>query len=913
MRLKMNRIMYLALMIGAFSVLVNAQSVSSVTTSGNTVQCILSNGSAVYFSPATDNMVRVEYRQGNANSSVSDIMDANYSSTATFTNVSSAGDPIVLTGPNYSVTIAKATFGIVFKNSAGTTLFSSTAVAQYSLSATILGGNYYGIVNQTYWGGGYNNPSSNLVSGTGDVVMYVEDAKQNPTTMEGGAASPFSWTPQGFGILIDMDQGDFNFSNATTLKITRTVGCINTNCLFWLMAGTPLQIISSYYKATGSYPVPPKWTCGFMNSQWGLSQAELETIIQTYRGAKNIPLDAFIFDYDWFDYNNRNNVADGDFQWDLVNFPAASSNFNTTTGGDLKRFADSNGVKMVGIRKPHGLWAGDGTLGDCGDFTNATIRKTFWEKFVNPSWDSYARGIIGFWNDEADACDNVLSPFEALDMEKSMYMGVRYDSTAGLATGYHNNRVWSLNRSYFGGAQRYAWGHWSGDIVSTNQALQDGRAYMLTSINLGSAWWGQDIGGFQSVPTPADYQHWMQLGAFTPIFRVHGNNGTKRYPWAYTNGYNFGGTVIASDGGVAERVATEYIRLRYSLIPYIYSAYWKLHRDGIPLVRPLVMDYPADNNVAQIVESWMFGDNILVSPVVTNYGATTKSVYLPQGTWVNYWTDAVYTGGAAVSIPTNADTMPILVKQGAIIPTQKVVSYINNYPITQNTKNAVVPVTIHVYGGANSSYEYVDDDGVTYNYEKGQYRDVIYTHTSTSTSEQVAIGAPTGSFTQTDSNGVFVFHGISWTPVSVAVQSGDISANQVAATALSAAAAPAWAYDQGKKQVLVKVASPFATGTIGISSTTGVIRGLQAVSLRSTRIMLLQGRLIIPITYLGNGPLTVRLISASGAVAREYRFSSLRQGDQSLSLSTGNLAQGVCFVLLSSGDNTVMKKVMVVR
>jgi alpha-glucosidase len=326
------------------------------------------------------------------------------------------------------------------------------------------------------------------------------------------------------------------------------------------------------------------------------------------------------------------------------------------------------------------------------------------------------------------------------------------------------------------------------------------------------------------------------------------------------------------------------------------------------------MDYPADNNVSQTIDSWMFGENMLVSPVVTNYAATTKSVYLPAGSWINYWTDAVYAGGAATTIPVNVDTIPVLVKQGAIIPTQGIVQYINNYPVTQNTNNAIVPVSFHVYGGASSTYEYIDDDGVTYNYEKGAFRSILYTHTSSATDEQITIGAKQGSYAPAaDSNGYFVFHGISWTPVSVSVQSGSITASKVAVTALSSTAAPAWAYDDVRKQALVKVATPFAAGTVRIASNTAVKKAPSSVSLKSTRITLYQGRLLIPISYTGSNYLTVRLITGAGVVAKEFRFSSLPQGEQTLSLSTEKLAQGVCFAQLSSGTCSVLKKIIVVR
>ena len=894
---KMNRAMFCILMTCAAPALVSAQTVTGVTQpTANTVRCALSNGSAVDFQPANPYMVRVEYRQANGNSTVSELMDPNYSSTESFTATSLTTDPIVLTGPNYSVSIARTTFGIVFRNGAGTTLFSSTAVSQFTVNGTVVAGNYYGVHNQSYG----NNGGSLTIAG--NIAIY--DPAQ---VQQGGAASPIIWTSRGFGIFIDAEVGNINLATATTLNITRTNGsCANTNCLFWLISGTPVQIIASYYKASGSFDVPPRWTCGFMNSEWGMNEAEFKTHVTTYR-SKNIPIDAFILDYDWFFYNVTNN---GDFKWNTGNYADVSTNFQAwPIGGALKQWADAQGMKFVGIRKPHGIWNGSSTWGTCGDFYQQSIRTLFWENFVDPTYDSRARGILAFWNDEADACNNGNKPFMFLYMQKSLYWGQRYNTRANWPQ-YHNDRAWSINRAYYGGAQKYAYALWSGDIASSNQSMQDNRKFMLTSINLGAAWWSMDIGGFQTDPTAADYQHWMQFGAFVPVYRVHGNNNRQRQPWIYTAGYSG----QPADGGVAERVAGNYIRLRYTFVPYIYSAYWKLHRDGVPLVRPLVMDYPADNNVTQTIDAWMFGDNMLVSPVVTNYAATTKSVYLPAGSWYNYWTDAVYTGGANVAIPVNVDTIPVLVKQGAVIPRQPVVQFINNYPLTQNTANAVLPITFHVYGGANGSFEYFDDDGVTYNYEGGQYRSIVYTHTSGVNDEQVVVAAKQGSYAPADSNGFFIFHGVLWAPAVVTVQSGDIFSRKVALAAFSGAVAPAWAQDSAHSQVLIKVVSPFTAGIVHIGQTSGTINNsIVRNFLEKTRVTSLKGRILMRVTIAGSNGLNVRLINGAGAAVKEYRFASLTQGEHTLSLSIEHLPKGVYFALIATGDCRVLKKIVVAR
>jgi alpha-glucosidase len=880
--------LFLVITIGSAAV-IQAQSVNGVTQpDANTVRCALSNGSAVDFEPANPYMVRVEYRQNNNNSTVSELMDSSYTSTETFTSTSLTTDPIVLTGPNYSVSIARTTFSIVFRNSGGTTLFSSTGVSQSTVNGTIISGTYYGVHNTST----NNNGGGLTITIPGTVQIYVATQVR-----QGGAASPIAWTPQGFGILVDAEEGSFNFASTTTLNITRTTAnCKNTNCLFWLMAGTPVQIMSCYYKASGSYGVPPKFTCGFMNCEWGLNETELRSIINGYR-SRNIPLDVYILDYDWFNYNQTNN---GDFKWSTSKFPSSMNNVQAwPVGGDLKKWADSNGIKFVGIRKPHGVWTG---ISGCADFYQDTIRRKFWENLVDPSYDSHQRGIIAYWNDEADDCSNGNKPFMFLYMMKSLYWGQRYNTRSGWPQ-YHNDRVWGINRNYYGGSQKYAYAMWSGDCPSSNQSMQDNRKWMVSSQPLGCAWWSMDIGGFMTSPTNDDFQHWMQFGAFVPIFRVHGNNNQQRQPWSY--------------GATAEAVATNVIRLRYTFIPYIYSAYWKLHRDGVPLVRPLIMDYPADNNVTNTWESWMFGDNMFVSPIVTNYSATTKSIYVPAGSWYNFWTDAAVTGGGNVSIPVTGmgDTFPILVKSGAIIPRSPVNLYINNYPLTQNNNYAVVPVNFHVYGGANSTYDYTDDDGVTYDYESGEYRYIQYTHTTTATSEQVAIGAKQGSYTPVaDSNGYFIFHGISWNPMVVTVQSGDISSNRVTLAALPGTAAPAWARDSARRMVHVKVANPFTSGVVYIGQQTGVIANAVVKDyLEKATMTALKGRIMLHVTLAGQDGLTVRLMNCMGAAVKEYRFRATSEGEHSFSLSTDRLPQGAYFALLSTGDCKVIKKIVVAR
>ena len=175
--------------------------------------------------------------------------------------------------------------------------------------------------------------------------------------------------------------------------------------------------------------------------------------------------------------------------------------------------------------------------------------------------------------------------------------------------------------------------------------------------------WGMDGGGFKApMPSPENYARWIQFGAFTPVFRVHADFGQKRQPWVY--------------GPVAEKAATEAIRLRYSLIPYIYSYEHHAHADGVGLVRPLQFVYPQDAAQRDRIDAWMFGDYLLVAPVVEQ-GQTVKRLQLPHGRWVNWFDGKTYEGDREITLKVDAanwSDIPLFVREGAIIPQQPVMA-----------------------------------------------------------------------------------------------------------------------------------------------------------------------------------------------------------------------------------------------
>lgn len=219
------------------------------------------------------------------------------------------------------------------------------------------------------------------------------------------------------------------------------------------------------------------------------------------------------------------------------------------------------------------------------------------------------------------------------------------------------------------------------------------------SVRCGGGWMAAASTGH---PSPQNYARWIEFDAFAPIFRVHGDHGERRQPWLY--------------GPTAERAATRAIRLRYALLPYIYSYAWRDTQTGVGLVRPLTFDWPEDPHARNDTAAWMFGDWLLVSPVVQQDAQQTR-IYLPRGVWTDWSTGRIYLGGRTITVAVDSKTwadIPLFIRQGAIIPTQQVMDYVGQH--------RVATVSVSVFPAARStSFDYYDDDGATYAYQHDEY------------------------------------------------------------------------------------------------------------------------------------------------------------------------------------------------
>lgn len=537
---------------------------------------------------------------------------------------------------------------------------------------------------------------------------------------QGYAGAPLVWSTAGYGVLVDTLGGRFELDGR---RLSVGVNA-RPDIDYYLLIGTPAQIFAGVAQVSGRTPLFPKWAMGFTNSQWGIDQQQLLDIVDTYR-RKHIPIDNFTVDFDWKAWGKDW----GEFRWNRQNFPGGP-------GGGLKQQLDQRHIHLTGIMKPrvhvdtvegryataHGFWSpaiaaapdyfSHKSVREL-DFDQAAVRAWFFNDALKHSFDT---GMIGWWNDEAD---DIGSDTQFTNMQRALYDGQR---------AYSPLRVWSINRNFYLGAQRYAYGVWSGDIPTGFASMAGQRARMLSAIDVGAMQWGMDGGGFKAgTPTPENYARWIEFGAFTPIFRVHGDFGQKRQPWVY--------------GPLAEKAAGDAIRLRYALIPYIYSYEDSRRRTGVGLVRPLLFDWPHDPQVRNDVDAWMFGDALLVSPVVQQ-GQTRKDVYLPAGDWTDWFSGRRYSGGQTIHLAVDAQRwgdIPLFVREGAIIPTQPVMDYVGQQPLTE--------LTVEMFPAARrTEFKYYDDNGSTYDYEHGAYFRQSLAVQRTGDSVRVETGAVEGSY-----------------------------------------------------------------------------------------------------------------------------------------------------------------------
>jgi len=450
--------------------------------------------------------------------------------------------------------------------------------------------------------------------------------------------------------------------------------------------------------------MPPLWALGYQQSHRTLaSRDEILSIGRTFR-EKRLPCDALIYLGTGFCPSGWN-VENGSFQFNSRVFPDPKEIIDQFHAMDLRVVLHV----VIKTRSLHGA-VRDGCNPDRSADEDAAC---YWDAHRK----DFALGVDGWWPDEGDPLDAA----SRLTRNRMYYEGPQLDRP--------NERPYALHRNGYAGMQRYASFLWSGDVYSTWETL---RTHVPIAVNTGLSgipFWGTDTGGF--VPTKEFtgelYARWFQFSAFCPLFRSHGRDWKLRLPWGWNTG-ELGPNEISTYGEAAnpdpselhnpdvEPICRKYLELRYRLLPYLYTAVRESHETGLPIMRALWLHCPQDADAAKRDDEYLWGRSLLVAPV-TEKAATSRSVYLPRGTWYDFWSEEKLEGGREVSREVDLATMPLFVAAGSIIPFG---------PVKQFTgEKSDEPMTLVVYPGQDASCTIYEDDGITFNYRKGEWMKTV--------------------------------------------------------------------------------------------------------------------------------------------------------------------------------------------
>ena len=511
------------------------------------------------------------------------------------------------------------------------------------------------------------------------------------------------------------------------------------------------HVIAGYRTLTGQAPMMPKWAYGFWQSRQRYeTQEQLLDTVHQYR-QRGWPLDNIV--QDWF-YWPEDGWGSHDF--DKARYPDPKGMVDEVHKDHAHimlsiwgKFYPNTANYKEFESKGH-MWTRNVENGDL-DWVGQGYKNSHYDPYTQEARDIYYRqikdklGALGFdawWMDNSEP--DVNSNTRPVDFKKLIgptaygagevtFNPYSLMHTKALSDGLNRDqpdtRQFILSRSGFAGIQRNAVAVWSGDTVARWNNLYDQISAGVSFSMSGIPNWTHDIGGYAQEPrfqfgdvgsaqenrvtgaaqvNPADVKEWQELnlrwfefGAFSPLFRSHGEVVKREI-------YN-----IAPEGSEMRDAMVWYDKLRYRLMPYIYSTASDIYHDSGTVMRGLVMDFPKDEQVKDIKDQYLFGHDLLVAPV-TVYGARERSVYLPKGVaWYDFYTGALYQGGKTAVIPAPVGRIPLLVKAGAILPIGPVTQYVDEHPDA--------PIALNVYTGADGKFSLYEDDSVTKAYSRGEF------------------------------------------------------------------------------------------------------------------------------------------------------------------------------------------------
>jgi oligosaccharide 4-alpha-D-glucosyltransferase len=536
---------------------------------------------------------------------------------------------------------------------------------------------------------------------------------------------PFITSSKGYGLFFDNPSKgflDIGKTDKDVLEYGASSGEINVYVIF----GNYQQILQSYYKLTGTQPLPPRWALGNLMSRFGYtSETQVKEILQKMKN-ENIPVDAIIFDLFWFgdsiqhtlgnlDWINKKAWTDpkrmiSDFKKDGINTILVTEPFFVETSKNYEASKKYLAVDSMG--KPYYLtdfYFGHGGLVDI--FRNDS-KQWFWQFYKK----QMQNGVEAWWGDLGEpekhpsnlyhnlkdyGYKRLFAADEVHNIYGHKWTKMLYDY---YAKEYPNKRLFSLNRSGFAGSPHYSIFPWTGDVSRSWSGFRAQLPILLGMSMSGVPYVHSDAGGFAGGEGDNElYVRWLQFAAFTPVFRPHGTALYEKDTVAFS--FPSEPALIAEP---YKTYAKNAVSFRYMMLPYNYSIAYQQTSSGKPLMSPLYYYYANDTSAAKIEDEYMWGENLLVTPVLEK-GAKDRNLYLPKGKWLNIFSNIAYDGGRWITIPVDLNTSPVFMKEGAFVPT---VSRIKN--VSEYLSNGQYLLN-YFPSATKTNFTWFEDDGVSKN------------------------------------------------------------------------------------------------------------------------------------------------------------------------------------------------------
>ncbi len=542
--------------------------------------------------------------------------------------------------------------------------------------------------------------------GSSDRMVNGEAHAQLATN---GTRAPIQWMigTDGWAMFIHQPRGAFEFSTSEGRFTPRTGSALPYD-VFIVASHDPSEIMREYARITGFPELPPQWGFGYLQSHRTLAgPEEIAWVARTMR-EKKLPCEALIYLGTGFSPSGWN-TKNGDFDWNAANFPAPKAQVDALHAQHYK-------VVLHVVLEGRKL---TGTVHDpctAAPLPSGTTPDGHWprERQVACYWPSHKSvmtdvGIDGWWPDQGDGLDG---PSE-INRHRMYWEGTQMWRP--------NERPFALHRNASPGVQRYGGFVWSGDVASRWETLKTHVAVGINTALSGLPYWGTDIGGFYPTEeyTGELFVRWFQYAAFCPLFRSHGRNWHLHLPWGWNGGdggpeetRGFHADPATLHDARVEPICRQYMELRSQLMPYLYTAVRECHDTGMPIMRALWLHDAGDPAAVARGDEYLWGRDLLVAPVVDR-GATSRRLYLPHGTWYDWWTERPVEGGREIERDVDLATTPLYARAGSVIPMGPVKQYVS--------ERADDPMTLVVFPGADGRSTWYEDDGESFDHRRGEW------------------------------------------------------------------------------------------------------------------------------------------------------------------------------------------------